>query len=70
MTERGSLVALAGSGARVLANPIRFDGAAGDAATHARTDPPDLGADTDAALAEAGFTADEIAALRADEVVA
>ena len=34
----------------MLANPIRFDGAAGDAATHARTDPPDLGADTDAAL--------------------
>jgi alpha-methylacyl-CoA racemase len=70
VTERGSLVALTGSGARVLANPIRFDGAAGEAATLARTDPPGLGADTDAVLAAAGFTAEEIVSLRTDEVVA
>ena len=70
VTERGSLVALTGSGARVLANPIRIDGAAGDDATHARTDPPALGADTDAVLAEAGFTTDEIASLRTEQVIA
>jgi crotonobetainyl-CoA:carnitine CoA-transferase CaiB-like acyl-CoA transferase len=34
------------------------------------TDPPALGADTDAVLAEAGFTADEIASLRTDQVIA
>lgn len=70
VTERGSLIALEGSGARVLANPIRFDGATGEAASHARSDPPALGADTDAVLADAGFTAAEIATLRADQVVA
>ena len=58
VTERRSLVALAGSGARVLANPIRFDGEGGDSATLAGTDPPVLGADTDAVLAAAGFSAD------------
>jgi len=70
LTERGSLVALSGSGARVLANPLRVGGAAGDAATLARTDPPALGADSDAVLTEAGFTPDEIASLRTDGVIA
>jgi alpha-methylacyl-CoA racemase len=70
MTERRSIVALAGSGTRVLANPIRFGGGDGDAASHGLTDPPELGADTDAGLAEAGFTPDEIAQLRAAKIVA
>jgi crotonobetainyl-CoA:carnitine CoA-transferase CaiB-like acyl-CoA transferase len=70
MVQRRSIVALAGSGTRVLANPIRFAGGEGDASSHGLTDPPDLGADTDAGLAAAGFTPDEIAALRAAQVVA
>jgi crotonobetainyl-CoA:carnitine CoA-transferase CaiB-like acyl-CoA transferase len=70
MVERRSIVPLAGSGHRVLANPIRFGGDDGDRASHGLTDPPDLGADTDSALAAAGFTPEEIAALRADKIVA
>jgi crotonobetainyl-CoA:carnitine CoA-transferase CaiB-like acyl-CoA transferase len=70
VTERGSLVELVGSGARVLANPIRFDGERGDSATRARTDPPALGADTDEVLVAAGFTPNEIESLRSDQVVA
>ncbi len=70
MDARRSIVALAGSGTRVLANPIRFGGDGGDAASHGLTDPPELGADTDTALAAAGFTPAEIAALRADKIVA
>jgi crotonobetainyl-CoA:carnitine CoA-transferase CaiB-like acyl-CoA transferase len=69
VTDRGSIVALDGSGARVLANPIRLDGEDGAAATTARSDPPDLGADADAVLAEAGFTPEEIAALRTDQTI-
>lgn len=68
-TSRRSLVALAGSGVQVLANPLRYGGDDGDAASHGLTDPPALGADTDAALAAAGYTPEEIAALRADKVV-
>lgn len=65
---RGSLVALEGSGAVVLANPIRFgdDGASSSAAL---TDPPDLGADTDAVLAAVGLAPDDIARLRSDGVI-
>ena len=53
----------------VVANPVRLDGADGDAASLARSAPPELGADTDEVLAEAGFSADEIAALRAGGAV-
>lgn len=53
----------------VVANPIRIDGADGEAASLARSAPPELGADTDEVLAEAGFTAEEISALRAASVV-
>ena len=73
MIERGSIVPLADSGVRVLANPIRRGGANGDsgeASSHGLTDPPDLGADTDAALAAVGYTPEEIAALRAEMIVA
>jgi crotonobetainyl-CoA:carnitine CoA-transferase CaiB-like acyl-CoA transferase len=70
VTDRGSLVPLTGSDIRVLANPIRFGGALGDEASHALHEPPELGADTDAALAAVGLTADEVATLRAEGVVA
>ena len=55
MVERRSIVALAGSGTRVLANPIRFGGGDGDAASHGLTDPPELGADTDAGAGGGGL---------------
>lgn len=51
-------------GMRMLANPIRVDGARLPA-THA----PKLGADTEAVLAEAGFAAAEIAAFRAEGAI-
>lgn len=51
-------------GLRVLANPIKLDGA-----RLPNRAAPKLGADTDAVLAEAGFSAAEIADLRADGIV-
>ena len=51
-------------GLRVLSNPIRIDGA-----RLPKRASPALGADTDAVLDEAGFTASEIARLRADGTV-
>ena len=49
---------------RVMANPIRIDGE-----RLPNRAAPLLGADTDSVLAEAGFGADEIAALRAEGIV-
>jgi len=49
---------------RVLANPIKVDGA-----RLPNRASPKLGADTDAVLAEAGFGADEIAGLRASGTI-
>jgi alpha-methylacyl-CoA racemase len=69
MIERRSVVSLTGSGNQVLANPIRYGGSGGDAASHALSDPPELGADTDGALSAAGFTPDEIVALHAEQIV-
>ncbi len=69
VVERRSLVALPASGRVVLANPLRFDGGAGDISSHGLSDPPALGADTDAALKAAGFSDDEVAALRERTVV-
>lgn len=51
-------------GLRVLANPIKLDGA-----RLPNRAAPKLGADADAVLAEAGFGADEIARLRTDGIV-
>jgi crotonobetainyl-CoA:carnitine CoA-transferase CaiB-like acyl-CoA transferase len=65
----GSLLAQAGSGARVLANPLRVGSATGEAASLGRGDPPALGEHTAEALEAAGFSAEEIAALQADQVV-
>ena len=58
-----------GDGTRALANPLRLDGAKGAAASHGATPPPALGADTDAALAAAGYSADEIATLHDEQAV-
>jgi alpha-methylacyl-CoA racemase len=70
ITGRGSLVPLDGDGPRVLANPLRFDGASGETATAATAPPPELGQHTDEVLAAAGFDDEEIASLRTDGVVA
>jgi len=56
-------------GTRALANPLRLDGAKGVAASHGATPPPALGADTDAALAAAGYSAAEIATLHDEQAV-
>jgi len=67
-TAREGLVPL-GDGTRALANPLRLDGAKGAAASNGATPPPALGADTDAALAAAGYSADEIATLHDEQAV-
>lgn len=69
VVERGSVVTLAGSGGRVLANPIRWHSQSGIDATHGLSDPPELGADTIEALAAAGIDAVEVARLQAADVV-
>jgi len=63
VTHRRGMVALPDGGPLVFANPLRIDGALGDEGSHALAAPPDLGEHTDAALAAAGFTPAEIAAL-------
>jgi alpha-methylacyl-CoA racemase len=70
VTDRGSLVRLRGSDVRVLANPLRAERAHGDAASCALQEPPELGADTDEALAAVGFAEGEITSLRARGVIA
>jgi crotonobetainyl-CoA:carnitine CoA-transferase CaiB-like acyl-CoA transferase len=67
--SRGSLVRLDGDGPLVLANPLRIDGASGEAATNARGPAPELGQHTDGALHTAGWSDDEIAALHETGVV-
>ena len=67
---RESLVELNGSGATVLASPIRWSGPNGSESTSGRTEAPDLGADTDSVLAEIGLSTDEIDGLRQDGAIA
>lgn len=71
LAARAGIVELPGGAqpARVVANPVRIDGADGRGSSAGLRWPPELGADTDAALAAAGFGADEIAALHGDGVV-
>ena len=59
---RGAMVEV--DGQHVPANPIRINGADGPRASTVTTSPPAAGADTDAVLSEAGFSADEIAVMR------
>ncbi len=60
---RGAVVDVGGS--PVPANPIRINGVDGPRATTVTTPPPVTGADTDAVLTEAGYTAEDIAAMHA-----
>ncbi len=59
---RGALVEVAGR--QVPANPIHLSSPSGETTATDRTPPTTIGADTDAVLKTAGFTADEIATLR------
>ncbi len=70
VTDRGSLIDLAGSDTQVLANPVRFNQASGAHASNATTPPPDLGAHTDEVLHEAGFVQVEVDALRTAGTIA
>jgi alpha-methylacyl-CoA racemase len=69
VTHRGGMVALAGGGPLVFGNPLRIDRARGEAGSHAIGSPPGLGEHTDAVLAAAGFSPEEIAGLREERVV-
>jgi alpha-methylacyl-CoA racemase len=64
VTSRGSLIHLDDASYQVLANPIRFGSQTGAAASQATAPAPALGADTDDILRHAGFTPEEIQALR------
>ena len=68
VTHRNGMVEL-DDGARVVANPIRIDRVMGDVGSNARGAAPELGGDTDDALAAAGFTPDEIAQLHDEGAV-
>jgi alpha-methylacyl-CoA racemase len=68
VAARASLTTIDGTDVRVLGNPLRIRGEDG-ASTSATTAAPDLGADTDQVLTEAGFFSGEIAELRADGVL-
>jgi crotonobetainyl-CoA:carnitine CoA-transferase CaiB-like acyl-CoA transferase len=69
VAARHSVVTLAGSDTRVLANPIRFHSEPGEDASHALSQPPALGEHTADVLATVGFSAAEIEALQAEKVV-
>ncbi|HEY9556137.1 MAG TPA: CoA transferase, partial [Acidimicrobiales bacterium] len=64
VTERASLLPVDDSDLRVLAGPVRFGGVP----QAALAQPPELGADSDEVLREAGFSDAEIQTLRADAV--
>lgn len=65
---RDGVATIDGTTTRVLANPLRIEGIDGRSAA-ATSPPPDLGEHTDEVLAEAGFTSDAIAELRANDVI-
>jgi crotonobetainyl-CoA:carnitine CoA-transferase CaiB-like acyl-CoA transferase len=64
---RGTTVEVAG--VAVPANPIRMRDPDGPRSATSSLEPPEIGADTDSALVGAGFTPEEITALRASGVV-
>ena len=57
------------AGQPVPANPIRVSGADGSQSTTVTTPPPATGADTDAVLADAGYSAADIEAMHASGVL-
>lgn len=61
---RADLVTIDGTTTRVLANPLRLRTSDAAMVTTATSPAPAIGADTDAVLTAAGFSAGEIAALR------
>jgi alpha-methylacyl-CoA racemase len=69
VAARKGIVALDDAGTRVLANPLRVDGADASASSHALRPAPELGEHTDEILERAGFSADDIAALHDDGAV-
>jgi crotonobetainyl-CoA:carnitine CoA-transferase CaiB-like acyl-CoA transferase len=69
VVHRDSLVRIDANGPRVFANPLRINAAPGTAASHALSPPPQLGEHTDESLTRAGFSEEEIAALRAERVL-
>jgi crotonobetainyl-CoA:carnitine CoA-transferase CaiB-like acyl-CoA transferase len=64
---RGAVVSVAGE--PVPANPLRLTDAEGRRSATAMAEPPTVGEHTDAVLGSAGFSADEIAALRKDAII-
>jgi crotonobetainyl-CoA:carnitine CoA-transferase CaiB-like acyl-CoA transferase len=69
VAARHGIVTLDDGGTRVLANPIRVDGADGAGSSSALGAPPELGEHTDATLARAGFTPAQIATFRAEGAI-
>jgi len=69
VTAREGLVTLDGTDIRVLANPLRFDLESAAEGTRATAPPPELGEHTDAVLAAAGFTTEQVESLRADGAI-
>jgi len=70
VAARSSVIELDGPDrSKVLANPVRFDGADGLGSSWGRSPPPACGQHTDDALAAAGFTSDEIVSLRDQGVI-
>lgn len=64
LRARRSITPIPGTDVSVVATPIRFESQTGDLASHALAPPPELGQQTDAVLGEAGFSTDQIDALR------
>jgi crotonobetainyl-CoA:carnitine CoA-transferase CaiB-like acyl-CoA transferase len=69
VTHRSGMVHLGEGGPVVFGNPLRIDRARGDEGSHARSAPPGLGEHTAVALAAAGYTPDDISALREEGAV-
>jgi crotonobetainyl-CoA:carnitine CoA-transferase CaiB-like acyl-CoA transferase len=70
VAARAGIVEIEGAdGPRVLANPLRFDGADGRGSSWGRSAAPGCGEHTDEVLAAAGLTEEEIAALREQQAI-
>ena len=69
ITEHHGMPRVDGDGPQVVASPLRIDGRPSDLSSQALTSPPALGEHTAEVLRSVGYTEEEIAALRADEVI-